>query len=82
VTNNALALNPKATAYNLLTANISVDTAKTWGIGKAEHSLLALYLDNILNEEVYTPNLNYTNGTNTIPHHWGRSANLTYTYKF
>ena len=76
------ALNPEPDAYNLLTANVSVDTAQTWGIGKWGHSLLSLYLDNLLDEDVYSPNLNYTNGTNTIPHHWGRSANLTYTYKF
>ena len=81
-TSNAPLRNPKAEAYNLLTANISMDIGKIWGIGKPEHSLLSLYLDNILDEEVYTPNLNYTNGNNTIPHHWGRSANLTYTYKF
>ncbi|MDD5053264.1 MAG: TonB-dependent receptor [Sulfuricurvum sp.] len=81
-TNGALFQNPKADAYNLLTANISIDTAKMWGLGKPNHSLLALYLDNLLDENVYTPNLNYTNGTNTIPQHWGRSANLTYTYKF
>src|SRR3989339_1676605 len=78
VTNNAPARNQKADAYNLLTANISMDTAKIWGIGKADHSLISLYLDNILDEDVYTPNLNYTNGSDTIPHHWGRSANLTY----
>jgi hypothetical protein len=82
VTNNAPFRNPKADAYNLLTANISVDTGKIWSLGKPGNSLLSLYLDNILDEHVYTPNLNYTNGSNTIPHHWGRSANITYTYKF
>lgn len=82
VTSGAASLNPKPDAYNLLSANIAVDTAKMWGIGKTGRSLFALYLDNLFDEEVYTPNLNYTNGTNTIPHHWGRSANLTYTYKF
>lgn len=76
------ALNPEPDAYNLLTANVSADTAQIWGVGKRGRSVLSLYLDNLLDEEVYTPNLNYTNGTNTIPHHWGPSANLTYTYKF
>ncbi len=82
LTNNAPFRNPKADAYNLLTANVTVDTAKMWGIGKTGHSLLALYLDNLLDEKVFTPNLNYTNGSNTIPQYWGRNANLTYTYKF
>jgi outer membrane receptor protein involved in Fe transport len=81
-TNNAPLRNPKADAYNLLTANLTVDTGKMWGIGKPGSSLLSLYLDNLLDEDVWTPNLNYTNGSNTIPHHWGRSANLTYTYRF
>jgi len=82
VTNNAPLRNPKADSYNLLTANLSIDTGKIWGIGKPGNSLVALYLDNILDEQVYTPDLNYLNGTNTIPQHWGRSANITYTYKF
>ncbi len=79
---NAPAINPTAKAYNLLTANISIDTAKMWGIGKANRSLIALYLDNLLDENIYAPDLNYGNQTNTIPHHWGRNANLTYTYRF
>ncbi len=82
VTNNVPLRNPKTKAYNLLTANVSMDTAKIWGIGKPDKSLVSVYLDNILNEQVYTPDLNYLNGTNTIPQHWGRSINLTYTYKF
>jgi len=82
VTNGALLRNPKPDAYNMLTANISVDTAKMWGVGKSGHSIVTLYLDNILDEQVYTPNLNYINGSNTIPQYWGRGANLTYTYKF
>lgn len=82
VTNGAPLRNPKPDSYNLLTANISVDTAKMWGLGKSGHSLVTLYLDNILDEQVYTPNLNYINGSNTIPQYWGRGANLTYTYKF
>lgn len=82
VTNNVPLRNPKTKAYNLLTANVSMDTAKIWGIGKPDKSLVSIYLDNILNEQVYTPDLNYLNGTNTIPQHWGRSINLTYTYKF
>lgn len=77
-----VALNPSADPYHLLTANISVDTAKIWGLGKPGNSLISVYLDNILNKQVYTPNLNYTNGTNTIPQYWGRSINVTYTYKF
>ena len=82
VTNNAALRNPKADAYNLLTMNVSIDTGKMFNIGKEGHSLLSLYLDNLLDESIYTPDLDYLKGSNTIPSHWGRSANLTYTYKF
>ena len=82
VTNNALLKNPRPEAYNLLTSNISMDTAKLWGVGKPDKSLVSIYMDNLLNKQVYTPNLNYINGTNTIPQYWGRSVNVTYTYKF
>ena len=82
LTNSAVLRNPKADAYNLLTMNISIDTGKMWNIGKEGHSLITLYLDNLLDEGIYSPDLDYTKGSNTIPSHWGRSANLTYTYKF
>ncbi len=75
-------LNPKADAYNLLTANIIIDTGVLWGVGKPGQSLLSLYLDNILDEDIYAPDLNYANANNTIPHHWGAGAYATYTYKF
>lgn len=75
-------LNPKADAYNLLTANIIIDTGALWGLGKVGNSLISLYLDNILNEDIYAPDLNFANENNTIPHHWGFGAYATYTYKF
>ena len=82
VTNIAPAINPSADAYNLLTANIIIDTGKLWGLGKPENSLISVYLDNILNEEIYAPDLNFANKNNTIPSHWGFGAYATYTYKF
>ncbi|MCX6074696.1 MAG: TonB-dependent receptor [Campylobacterales bacterium] len=82
VTNNAPLKNPIPEAYNLLTANISMDMGKMWGTGKVDHSLLSLYLDNLFNEKIFAPDLQYSNTNNTVPHHWGRSANITYTYKF
>lgn len=82
VTGNADALALKSDAYNFLTANISVDTGKRWGMGKPEHSLLSLYLDNILDEKINTPDLLGGTKTNAIPSRWGRGAYLTYTYKF
>lgn len=82
VTNAAPYRNTKPTAYNLLSANILLDTGKVWGIGKSDHSIIALYLDNLFNETIFTADLNFGGQNNSVPHHWGRSANLTYTYKF
>jgi len=81
-TNGAPNRNPKADAYNMLTANITADTGVLWGVGDPGKSLLSLYLDNILDEDIYAPDLNFAGGNNTIPHHWGFGAYVTYTYKF
>ncbi|MBF0264855.1 MAG: TonB-dependent receptor plug domain-containing protein [Gammaproteobacteria bacterium] len=82
VTNVAPKINPEASSYNLLTANIRIDTGKLWSLGKPRHSFISLYLDNILDEEVYAADLNFANQNNTIPHHWGRGVYLSYNYKF
>ena len=74
--------NPKADAYNMLTANLIADTGVLWGLGKPGNSLISIYVDNILDENVYAPDLNYAGTNNTIPHHWGLGAYATYTYKF
>jgi outer membrane receptor protein involved in Fe transport len=81
-TEGAPDINPKADAYNMLTANLIADTAILWGLGSPGNSLLSVYLDNILDENVYAPDLNYAGVNNTIPHHWGFGAYVTYTYKF
>lgn len=74
-------INPAADSYNLLTVNASIDTGKMWSLGKPEQSIISLYLDNILNEDIYAADLNFANQNNTIPHHWGMGAYLTYSYK-
>lgn len=74
--------NPKADAYNMLTANLIADTGILWGLGTPGNSLISIYVDNILDEKVYAPDLNYAGTNNTIPHHWGLGAYATYTYKF
>ena len=79
--NTAPKLNPEADAYNLLTFNASIDTGKMWALGKPGHSILSLYLDNILDEDVFAADLNFANANNTIPAHWGMGAYLTYSYK-
>lgn len=81
-TNVAPAINPEASSYNLLTANVSIDTGKFWSLGKPDRSFISLYLDNILNEDAFAPDLNFANQNNTVPHHWGAGAYLTYSHKF
>lgn len=80
-TNVAPAINPAAKAYNLLTANVSIDTGKMWSLGKPKKSYISLYLDNILDEDIFAPDLNFANKNNTIPHHWGVGGYLTYSYR-
>ena len=75
-------INPEAEAYNLLTLNASIDTGKMWAIGKPNHSILSLYIDNLLDEDIFAADLNFANANNTIPSHWGLGAYLTYNYKF
>ena len=76
------AINPQADAYHLLTANLLLDTGKLWKIGKPDHSFVSLYLDNLLNEKIYAPDIFHRSSNNTIPHHWGFGAYLNYQYRF
>jgi len=82
VVNTAPKRNPEAKAYNLLTVNASIDTGKMWSLGKPGHSIVSLYIDNLLNEDIFAADLNFANDNNTIPAHWGLGAYLTYSHKF
>ncbi|QSZ42414.1 TonB-dependent receptor [Sulfurimonas aquatica] len=75
-------INPEAKAYNLLTANIMLDTGTLLSIGKPKQSTLSIYLDNLLDEKVYSADLNFRSANNTIPAHWGRGIYANFTYKF
>ena len=78
----SIAVNKNADAYNLLTANVLMDIGSLFGISKADKAFLSVYLDNILDEEIFSPDLNFNHRNNTIPHHWGRGIYSTFTYKF
>jgi len=77
----APAINAEADSYNLLTANVVVDTGIAFNFAKPRESFISIYLDNLFDEEVYSADLNFANKNNTIPHHSGRGIYLTYTYK-
>jgi len=83
VTNDpSINVNEKADSYNLLTANIVMDLGVLFKSSKMDKSYLSVYLDNLLDEDIYAPDLNFNHINNTIPHHWGRGVYGTFTYKF
>ena len=75
-------INENADSYNLLTANIVMDAGLLFGQKKTDDMYLSVYLDNLLDEDIYAADLNFANANNTIPHHWGRGIYGTFTYKF
>jgi len=75
------AINPDETSYSLLSVNAQFDTGKLWGIGEKGKSVVSVYLDNLFDEAVYTPDLNHRGRNNTIPQHWGRGAYVTYSLR-
>ena len=75
-------INHEADAYNLLTANIVMDMGLLTGLEKSNKAYLSVYLDNLLDEDIYSADLNFANANNTIPAHWGRGIYGTFTYKF
>jgi len=74
--------NPVPDAYNLLTANVTLDLNALRKKSRTNLGQLSLYLDNILHEKIYSADLGHRDLNNSIPHHWGFGAYLTYTLKF
>jgi len=66
----AAEVNPPAEDYNLLTANINLDTNKVFGLEGWPDTTLSLYGDNLLDENIFFPDFNRKN-TNSLPHHAG-----------
>ncbi|QPJ64198.1 MAG: TonB-dependent receptor [Candidatus Nitrohelix vancouverensis] len=71
--NSARRVNPEAEAYNLLTLNASMDVPKKMIPGGWPDVRLNLYVDNLLDEDIYFPEV-IRGIINTIPIHSGIGA--------
>ena len=73
--------NPNADAYFLVTAHISADIGKLLSRQSYDGLSLSLYVDNLLDEEIYYPEIS-RQVINTIPSHAGRGFYCTLSYTF
>lgn len=73
--------NPDAKAYFLVTANITADIGILLDSHSYDGLTLNLYIDNLLDEEVYYPEISRQQ-INTIPSHAGRGVYGTISYTF
>ena len=74
-------VNPNADGYNLLTANLNIDLSHYIKDTSAYKPSLSVYVDNLLDEEIYFPSINRTT-VNTLPHHAGRGIYATLELSF
>ena len=66
--------NPEAKAYNYLSANVSYDISRAFGLERFPGIMLNIYAQNLLNEQVYYPEYARRN-INSIP---GRPGSAVY----
>jgi outer membrane receptor for ferrienterochelin and colicin len=74
-------LNPKATAYNLLSFNANIHLFKLFGIDSEKELTLGFYGDNLLDESIWFPEF-ATYMLNTLPLHTGRAMYGKLSFKF
>ena len=72
----ALYYNENPSGYHLLTLNFNANVGRWLLKPGLEHLSLSLYLDNLLDQEIYFPSMNRP-AVNSIPHHAGRGAYLS-----
>jgi outer membrane receptor for ferrienterochelin and colicin len=73
--------NKDADSYNLLTVNINVDVNRLIDWQNGPDIELSLYGDNLLNEDIFFPDIN-RQLSNTLPHHEGRGIYATIKVKY
>ena len=78
---NVEILNPEASAYNLLSFNISLDLFALLKKESEHKLLLAFYGDNLLNADIWYPEFARYQ-VNSLPLHAGTTLNGKITYKF
>jgi len=74
--------NPLPEAYNLLTANLIWDLGLGTKNSKKGATLLTLYLDNILDEDVFAPDVINQGTNNSLPSHYGFNASISLSHHF
>ena len=75
---SVLEVNPEPRAYHYLTANLSLDVRRFFGKPTSLPMRLSLYADNLLNEDVYYPEISRRN-INSIPLYSGRALYATFS---
>ena len=76
INSSAVIMNPASDSYHLVTFNMIVDLNHYFNDGFGGNTTLALYIDNLLDEQIYFPSINRTD-VNSLPHHAGRGFYLT-----
>jgi len=74
--------NPVPKSYNLLTANLIWDLGQDLQKFEKGSTLITIHLDNILDEEVFAPDVINRGRNNSIPSHYGFNANISFKHTF
>lgn len=74
-------VNPAASSYHLLTANMNFDLNKLLDLNDKIPLMLSVYGDNLFNEDIYYPEYNRKN-INSFPSYAGRTVYATLKVRF
>jgi len=74
--------NPVPESYNLLTANLIWDIGQDIQQFEKGSTFITIYLDNILDEEIFAPDVVNRGGNNSIPSHYGFNASISFKHTF
>ncbi|WP_163834788.1 TonB-dependent receptor plug domain-containing protein [Spartinivicinus ruber] len=73
VADSAQNVNPEANSHHLVTANLVLNLGQVFDKPQLNNASFSLYLDNLLDEEVFFPNFS-TQTVNTSPNNQGRAV--------
>ena len=74
--------NPVPKSYNLLTANLIWDLGQDIQQFKKGLTFITIYLDNILDEDIFAPDVINRGRNNSIPSHYGFNVNISFKHSF
>ena len=81
VNSSVLEVNPEPDAYHLMTFQFSMDVQKALGNKSLPNMALSIYIDNVLDENIYYPEINRKN-INSIPTYSDRAFYANLAVKF